>query len=169
MNRKLLQENMSTHLITIKWNESMRTAYQLMQSNRVRHLPVLSDSGEMIGMVSDRDVQRSMVSQIERPTGQILSDEKIEFDEGSQVRDYMSWPAKSIEMRTDLRRVAETMILEKVSSLLVCDGNRTVGIITVEDLLRVLMQLLSDPQAPKRWTMERLLKTGFMELNESPV
>src|SRR5688572_30168665 len=109
MQQKLVRENMSSHLVTIGWNEKMENAYKRMQSLRVRHLPVLNDQGEVIGMLSDRDIQRSMISQIERPSGRIVSDETIQFDENCLVRDYMSWPVKSVEQNTELRRVAERM------------------------------------------------------------
>lgn len=155
---------MSTHLITIGWNEKMESAYRRMQTKRVKHLPVVNDTGEIIGMLSERDVQRSMISQVEKPTGRIATDETIEFDDESKVRDYMSWPAKSVEQNTELRLVAERMILEKVHSFLVCSGTRTVGIVTVEDLMKVLIELLSDPAAPMEWALDHILENPFGQL-----
>jgi acetoin utilization protein AcuB len=169
MNKKLVKENMSSHLITIGWNEKMESAYKRMQSKRVRHLPVINDAGEVVGMLSDRDVQRSMISEIERPSGRIVSDETIEFDVDSKVRDYMSWPAKEVDQHTELRFVAEQMVVEKVSSLLVCNGNKTVGIVTAEDLIKVLIELLSDPKTPIRWTLEHILDGTFNQLKSTLV
>lgn len=167
MDTKLVTENMSAHLFTIGWHEKMENAYNFMQSRRVRHLPVVNNMGEIIGMLSDRDVQRSMISQIERSSGRIISDETIQFDEESQVLDYMSWPAKSVEHSTDLRVVAERMVAEKLSSLLVCNGKRTIGIVTAEDLLKVLITLLADSKAPKGWTLEHIFEDTFKQLKNS--
>lgn len=164
MNKKPVRENMSTHLITIGWGDSMKNAYLRMHSKHVRHLPVINDAGEIIGILSDRDVQRSMISQMEREPGRVISDETIEFDPESRVRDYMSWPAMSVDQNSDLRLVAEKMVTEKISSFLVRKGDSVVGIVTAEDLLKVLVELLSDPRTPIRWTLDHVLEGTFSKL-----
>lgn len=158
--KKLIRENMSIDLITIGWNERMETAHARMVDNRVRHLPVLTESGEVIGMLSDRDVQRAMVSTIERGSANQIMSEEIEFDPESRVRDYMNWPIESVDFNTDIRLVAEKMIHEKISSLLVCQAEKIVGIATVEDLLKVLIDLLGEPGPAPRRTLSNLLDSG---------
>lgn len=160
MNNKLLKENMSKHLITIAWDESIERAYRLLKANEVRHLPVHSNSGEIIGILSDRDVQRAMISRIEPVAGRVTGDETIDFDPNSRVSDYMSWPPKSVDQNADLKLVAEKMIIGKISALLVVNGEKIVGIVTTEDMLKVLLELLSDSSNPLRWTLERLMP-GF--------
>lgn len=167
METKLVKDSMSKNLITIGWRDRMESAYRRMQSQRVRHLPVVNDSGEIIGMISDRDVQRSMISQIDRPMGRIVADETIEFDVNARVCDYMSWPAKTVDQDSELKLVAERMIQEKVSSLLVCKLGTPVGIVTAEDLIRVLIDLLADPKTPARWTLEQVLAAPFQKLDST--
>lgn len=155
-------EEMSPDLITIGWNEPIERAYARMRAKRVRHLPVLDDRGDVAGILSDRDVQRAMISQVDAPTRQPFPDETIEFDPESRVRDYMSWPAEFADQSTDLRAVAERMVSEKISSLLVSRGDTILGIVTAEDLLKVLIQVLAEPTAPQNWTLKRLLdETGI--------
>ena len=161
--KKLIRENMSSNLITIGWNERMETAHSRMTVNRVRHLPLLTEAGEVIGMLSDRDVQRAMVSTVERGSLSQNVSEVIEFDPESHVRDYMSWPIESVDLNTELRVVARRMIQEKISSLLVFQGEKIVGIATVEDLLKVLVELLSDPETGPQWTLSGLLKSGYSQ------
>lgn len=167
MTQKLVKENMSTHLITIGWGQSMSAAYRRMQAQRIRHLPVIDDQGHVAGMLSDRDVQRAMISEIDRSSG--ISDERVEFDPDSQVRDYMSWPAIAIDQRSDLRAVAIKMISEKISSLLVCQGERITGIVTADDLLKVLVELLSDPETSSRWTLGHIVDGAFTKLESTLV
>lgn len=147
---KKAQESMSTDLMMIGWQERIETAYRRMTTARIRHLPVHDESGEIVGMISDRDVQRAMISQIDGV------EETIEFDPDARVTDYMSWPVKRVEQDTDLCRVAERMIEEKVSSMLICQGKRPVGIVTAEDLLKVLVELLADSKTPARWNLSEL-------------
>ncbi|XP_022882378.1 CBS domain-containing protein CBSX3, mitochondrial [Olea europaea var. sylvestris] len=49
-------------LITVTPNTKVLKAMQLMTDNRIRHIPVINDSG-MIGMVSIGDVVRAVVSE----------------------------------------------------------------------------------------------------------
>lgn len=161
--KKTVNETMSTQIITIGWNERMETAWRRMQERRIRHLPVVNENGEAVGMLSDRDVQRAMISQLDPEVTQVISDETIEFDQNAHVRDYMSWPARTVEAGSDLRLVTERMISEKVSAFLVTHEGRVTGIVTSEDLLQVLSDLLADPKTPAtRWpNLASLLETPF--------
>lgn len=157
MNTRIVRESMSDHLVTVGWKEPIEDAHRKMQKRHLRHLPVLNDQGEVVGMLSDRDVQRSMISQVRHEKPDYISSESIEFDPEALVRDYMGWPVLTVDFETDLRLVAERMLKEKVSSFLVQKGNRTVGIVTSDDLLKVLMSLLGDPREPVRWTLGNII------------
>jgi acetoin utilization protein AcuB len=133
-----VQMNMTSKIITINLNETLEVAYQRMQKKKLRHLPVCDDTGEIIGMLSDRDIQRGMISQI------VDKSEEIRFDPESRVKDYMAWPVLSVDQFCDLRLVAERMLTEKVSAFLVKGSKHFVGIITTDDMLKVLIDLLKD-------------------------
>ena len=165
MTTKLAKESMSSSLITINWGEQMKTAYNRMQKHRLRHLPVLNDTGEVVGMLSDRDVQRAMISEIRHEAGIYASSESIEFDPESRVKEYMGWPVLSVDKNTDVRIVAERMLQEKVSSFLVQSAGKTVGIITTDDMLKVLIDLLQDSKTPARWTLQSLIADGAHQFN----
>lgn len=150
---------MSLDLLMIGWDERIETAYHRMQSNRLRHLPVHNDSGEIIGMLSDRDVQRAMISQVEHNPSATLSVETIEFDPESRVRDYMGWPVIAVERDADLMEVVRTILSKRVSALLVREEGRAVGIVTTDDLLQVLAELLAEGNGPK-WTLRSLLENS---------
>lgn len=152
------KESMTRDLITIGWMERMSTAYQRMKSQSLRHLPVLNETGEVVGMLSDRDVQRAMISEVSH--GQVAgSSESIEFDPEARVRDYMGWPVLTVDPTQDVRAVAEQMLREKVSSFLVQDMGKAVGIITTDDLIRLLIRLLQEPQSPP-WSLKDILESA---------
>ncbi len=158
MTTKIAEESMSRSLITINWSEQLKTAYLRMQNHRLRHLPVVNDTGEIVGMLSDRDVQRAMISEIKHEARIPASSESIEFDPEARVRDYMGWPVLTVDQNTDLRLVAERMLHEKISSILVQKSGRTVGIITTDDMLKVLVDLLTNSNTPARWTLHTLME-----------
>jgi acetoin utilization protein AcuB len=136
------EKSMSTHLVTVRWTEPMLTAYERMKSHRLRHLPVIDDQGYVAGMLSDRDVQRAMVSD--------PSSDQVRFPPEARARDYMGWPVLTVDRNAELGAVAKKMLGEKVSALLVQDHGRPVGIITTDDLLKVLIELLDTPGSPGR-------------------
>ena len=152
---------MTDKVIRIGWNAPLAGAFELMQQHRLRHLPVLDDDGDVIGILSDRDLQRAMRSELEWNAtlgAKIPSFESVQFDPDAKVRHYMSWPVKTVGAKSDLREVAGMMVVDKISSVLICDGDRTMGILTTEDLLKVLMGLLDKPQLHKRMVAQDVLR-----------
>jgi CBS domain-containing protein len=55
---------MSRPLITIRSNGSLRDGIQIMNSNNIRRLPVISDeakTGEIVGIITDKDIFRMLM------------------------------------------------------------------------------------------------------------
>ena len=135
---------MTDKLTTIGPEASMLDAYQLMFLKEIRHLPVFED-GKLVGMLSEKDMQRAMVVKKTSPTTQELilnSDEK--------VSDYMNWPVHAVFEETPLVKVIEEIISKKISALMIKNqkGEFT-GIITSEDLLFGYLNLLNKQEGLK--------------------
>ena len=163
--KQTISNHMSKDLITIGWNEKMSTAYQRMMNQKIRHLPVTNEKAEIVGMLSDRDVQRAMISDEDGPQELTWENSKPQFSPEARVKHFMSWPVQTVDQNCDIRWAAELMILEKVSSFLVKNQNQIIGIITAEDLIRILIEVLSDPQTPKKWS----LKGSMREFDYGPL
>jgi len=54
-------ELMSKPLITINQNSSIKEATDLMQQNNIRRLPVLDNKGELVGIITAKDILKSMM------------------------------------------------------------------------------------------------------------
>lgn len=131
ISRTTTAQAMSKDLVTISAYRPISDARDLMEERNIRHLPVTDKDGLVIGILSDRDVNRAM-----SPVGP-------GFLGGKLVSDFMSWPAITVDEETALADVAEGMLDEKVSSFLVTRaGREVVGIVTSDDLLKVLRNLL---------------------------
>jgi acetoin utilization protein AcuB len=131
MKKHLTAHAMSPNLVTISAYQPIGEAQALMEEKGIRHLPVVDADGMVIGILSDRDVNRAM------------SPVRPGFMGGMVVSDFMSWPAITVDENMPLAEVAEGMLDEKVSSFLVTKETReVVGIITSDDLLKVLRNLL---------------------------
>ena len=66
----------------------------------------------------------------------------------------MSWPVHTFDKNTDLRFVANQMIAEKISAFLITDDKKIVGIVTSDDMLKALIELLEDKQVPATISLE---------------
>lgn len=114
--------NVSRSLATIPETSPASEAVVLMDERRVRHLPVTDARGDVVGMISDRDLKRSR---------------------GLSVKELMSSPALTVDENASLVEVTELLLKERVSSLLVTRGKgELVGIVTTDDLLRHLAEVL---------------------------
>jgi CBS domain-containing protein len=56
-----VSEVMSTPLITVDPDTSMKDAVVLMQQKNIRRLPVLDDRGQMVGIITDKDILKAVV------------------------------------------------------------------------------------------------------------
>lgn len=55
-----VSEAMSTPITTINPNSSLRDAIQTMQQKDIRRLPVVDNRGKMLGIVTDKDIFRTI-------------------------------------------------------------------------------------------------------------
>lgn len=132
---KTTQSYMTKRPVTIKYSETLQAAYKLMRENSFRHLPVVDEKMSVIGILSDRDIQRAMTNKKISPLAQEsgLSPDLI-------VEDYMNWPVYTVREETPLKQVAAQMLTQKVSAFLVesCSGKLR-GIVTTDDILRAFL------------------------------
>lgn len=129
-----VSELMSRNVVTIKAADSCLEAVSRMHGARVRHLPVVSDAGGLIGIVTDRDLRHHLFApRVLKDVGTIAVDVILK---AVPVKDVMSFPVISVPAKADIVEVARIMLEDKVGSLPVVEGGKVVGIVTETDLLR---------------------------------
>ena len=133
-----LENTMTRSLLTVRWNLSLEDAWKMMKERSIRHLPVLDAEGGLIGILSDRDVKRAM------------DPVHSTFMQGAIVGDFMSWPILSVEQDASLLDALAILLEQKVSAVLVTKNNFPSGILTSEDLLRLLRDMLRDGESGRR-------------------
>jgi acetoin utilization protein AcuB len=127
-------------IVTAKAHDTVRHAILTIEGLDVRHLPVVDDKGELIGIVSDRDLREyrlPIIEEIENPgKASELLDTPI-----SQV---MSGNVVSIDASESMRTAADLMIEYGVGALPVLDpdSEELVGIVSYVDLLKVARESL---------------------------
>ena len=123
--------------VTVSTGTSLADAYDLMQENNVRRLPVM-ERGELEGIVTQSDVLRAMplmADEADRETRLMMTTRS--------VRDVMAYRPVTINPEATLLEAAERMLEYQVSGLPVLDGSRLVGIITESDVFRLVIEALA--------------------------
>jgi acetoin utilization protein AcuB len=154
MKRPELLKIASKQLVTIDVDAPAAAALQLMQAKKIRHL-VVTQENLALGVLSQRDLMKGLRLEIEDLFSVRI--QSTHFDETLSVRDIMSWPIKSVVDNQPLLGVTEMMVSEKVSSLLVLNSNdEVVGIVTTEDLLKLLIQFLKPGETATQKTLQEI-------------
>lgn len=125
---------------TIAFDGSVVEAVRLLQTLDIRHLPVVGARGELVGMLSDRDVRSLSIPFTDNHEwlGEFF---KSAID--TKVASVMTGHVISIDEEDELSEVIELMLTHKVGALPVLDGDGTlVGIVSYMDVLRSLQQLV---------------------------
>ncbi len=150
----LIRDILIKGLKTISHEATMLEAESVLKEFKIRHLPVIKDK-KIVGMLSDRDVHRAMtviMSSEDKPQSHIYKNK--------MVSEYMASPALKMKSSETVESLARDMIGRKVSSMIIEDETGTpIGIITSEDLLLVLIDLLQAQRTPLQ-----LLKKFFKRL-----
>ncbi len=149
---------MSKEVITINNDDSVINAYKMMKEMDIRHLPVVDGNKKVVGMLSDRDVQKAMIT---KKLDEFYNEAIIPSE--FKVSNFMNWPVYTISEKTKIRTVAEIMIKEKISSLVVENENGALGgIITTTDMLAYVLQSVDEQERSgnnwTQWTLACYLK-----------
>ena len=119
--------------VTVSTMDRVGKAIRLLQEHDVRHLPVV-DGERLVGMVSDRDVQRHQpptdedtplgytIELLERPVHSVMNEEPVVVDRTASIAD-----------------AVDALLCYKIGAVCVVDeGGRLVGIVSYIDLLAAL-------------------------------
>jgi len=137
-----VKDAMAKDPISIDPEAAIGTALDVMRSKHVRHLPVTDDTGQLIGIVTDRDLRQAVftpfvqeyLSEGARQRAQSLG----QTLENLRVRDVMTWVVVTTHPEASLAHAALIMSERRVGSLPVVDGGRLVGLVTEHDVLSAL-------------------------------
>ena len=127
---KTVQEIMTTELLTLNLDDTLRLADDIMNLAKVCHFPVL-DRGKLVGVLDQADLlHASMRSLVQHP-----SDSPRRVLGTVAVRDIMKL-ATTIRCDASLEEAAWLMVDKQTDCLLVVEGDKLVGVATRTDLLR---------------------------------
>lgn len=118
-------------------DNSLKDARQLMAEHHIRHIPILSGEGSLIGMVTQRDVLAAADSSVLNEAGGTGSG-----DDYVALSAIMTTPVQSIDERDSLRGTAIHLQKNKLGCLPVLLDGKLVGIITDSDFVAIAVNLM---------------------------
>lgn len=123
---------MSHTLITVGPNDKLRSAADLMKLGRARHMPVVDDDGDLVGIVSQRDLFHNALLKAlgygARGAEKLMS--------LFLIKEAMTSNVITIDSEAALSEAAALMLEHRIGCLpVVDDANGLVGILTETDFL----------------------------------
>ena len=129
----IVEEIMTKNPSTVKADSPLLDAVELLQSLAVRHLPVVNDEGDLVGMLSDRDLRSLTIDMVRarEPIGTVV------MRGGWPVTELMRADVISVNPDAEVADVIDLMLGNKIGAVPVVDGEGTiVGMVSYVDILR---------------------------------
>jgi acetoin utilization protein AcuB len=117
-------------------------ARQLMAKERIRHL-LVTDGGELVGIVTDRDIRLNMPS----PATSLSVWELNHLLTKLTVDEVMTRSVMTVGPDREASDAARLMLDHKIGALPVVDGGALIGIVTETDLLRAFVEIAGEAAA----------------------
>jgi acetoin utilization protein AcuB len=131
-----VRELMTGALITVRPDTPVLDARHLMVQERIRHLLVTNERGELMGIVTDRDIKLNLPSQATSLSVWELNHLLTRLTVGK----VMTQSVITVGPDREARDAAQLMLDHTIGALPVVDGGRLVGIVTETDLLRAFVK-----------------------------
>ncbi|MGE8502707.1 CBS domain-containing protein [Ectopseudomonas oleovorans] len=126
LNSIKVRDYMTRHLVTFRAETDLFTAIHRLLEHRISGAPVVDDQGELIGLLSEGDCLRG-----------ILSGAYYEAI-GGNVGTYMTKVVETVSPEADIIEVSERFLRGRRRRMPVVEGNRLIGQISRSDVLRAV-------------------------------
>ncbi|MFC3883254.1 acetoin utilization AcuB family protein [Bacillus songklensis] len=150
----IVEEIMTTDIITLNPNDSIAEAIKLIHQFNIRHIPIVNDQLQLVGIISDRDVRDASpsifhssvhIEDLEKPVKEIMKSNVI-----------TAHPLDFVE------EIAGIFYEHRIGCLPITKGNELVGIVTEKDILDTLIQLTGAHQPGSKIEVKVENKAGVL-------
>jgi CBS domain-containing protein len=118
-------EKKNGKLFTIKRDDTVQGALEIMVREKIGSLPVVNDEGLMIGIISERDYIRKAVPE-----------RKVPWE--IYVRDLMTEKVLSVTKSNSLQECMKIMATNRIRHLPVMEESKMLGMLSITDVVSAL-------------------------------
>jgi acetoin utilization protein AcuB len=141
----VVEKWMSRDVVSVRPQETIIDAFELMQSHGIRHLPVI-EANELKGLVTDRDIRLALIpSPLSTP-----EDRVFHLGALTRVDEIMTTDLLTVSPTATIEEAAKLMAQYKIGAVPVVAQGNVVGILTETDILRVFIEMLGIIQSSSR-------------------
>ena len=141
---------MTSKIITVSPDTEIATAAKILLEKRINGLPVMDAFGRLVGILCQSDL---VAQQKSFPIPSVFTllesfipltsikriDKEVEKIAALKVKQAMTPEPVTVSPETDIEDVAKLMVDQKYHTLPVVEGDKVVGIIGKEDVLKTLV------------------------------
>jgi CBS-domain-containing membrane protein len=179
MNRWLVSDVMTTQVVSVRPDTGYQRVADLLVQHAISAVPVVSEQGVVLGVVSEVDLLPKLNYPDRVPTHPLVSRRRRAANRralGDTAGELMSSPAETIGMSATLAQVARRLEAARVRRLpVVDDAGRLVGIVSRRDLVRLyarpdadiwmnILQQVVDPMWIEPSTVDVQVSAGVVTL-----
>jgi acetoin utilization protein AcuB len=133
-----VNELMTEKVITISPEDKVDKVFFLFHYESIRHLPVVTEKGTLVGIISDRDIKKVLGP---RHKKHMQNDGTLLTVSARKVRMMMHRQPMTIGPDERAAEAAAIMVSNKIGALPVINNKKLVGIITATDILKSYVKL----------------------------
>lgn len=137
-----VKDIMTRDPISIEQDTPVGTAIDVMAEKKIRHLPVVNEGGEVVGIITDRDLRSAALAPaLEQHLSETARRRLKGIGaalENLRVKDTMTWNPVTATPGMPVTQAAAMMLERHIGSLPVVDKGRLVGIVTDRDAVKAL-------------------------------
>ena len=131
-----VRDLMTESPFTLGVDDNLTAIYDLMEGKHIRHLPVVDMDGDLVGLVTHRD----LVTGTLQMGDQLPMANQRQYLSTVSVSEIMTPDVETTAPSCDLVEAAQLMMDNKFGCLPVVEGQRLLGIITEADFVRYLVE-----------------------------
>jgi acetoin utilization protein AcuB len=133
----LIKEVMARPVIFVDMDATIGKMYELFQKHKFHHLPVVEE-GELVGVISDRDILR----QISPFIGTISEQLRDRNTLNKKAHQIMTRKPVTISENDSLLNAAKLMTTQRISCLpVIGETGKLTGMITLKDIVRAYVKM----------------------------
>ncbi len=161
----LVRERMTPNPVTVTPETSFQDALQLLRDKKIRRLPVVDNSGRLVGIVVEKDLLYASPS----PASSLSVFEMHYLLAKLLVKDVMTKSVIAVGADCPLEEAARIMVDKKIGSLPIVSDHKVVGIITETDIFKTMAEALGGRAKGVRVTIRVPEKKGEAALMTSEI
>jgi CBS domain-containing protein len=146
-----VKEIMTKEVFSVNRNSTIDEIAQVLIDNKVSGLPVLSDGGYLVGVVTEGDLLRREMSprlpEFINILGAVIYYHGVErYNEdfkkilAQTASDIMTEDLITVTEETDISEVARLMLNNNIKQIPVVDGSKLIGIVSRADIVKLLLK-----------------------------